>query len=237
MGGWHDGYTNAALRMSQNLPNCRAIIGPWSHNWPDTVLPGPNIAFMDECLQFWEEHLKGVGGKWESMPRLRWYQCHGIVAPAPSVLSWPGHWQSGDGKEEGRVMFRFSDDGKLSPLQRSNPGLLASPVSVAFSGSAGLHCGEWLSFGAPDLANDQRSVAAYYGCWFTVPVSQPLHIMGHCEVSVICSVDTEAAQLYVGLCHVMSSSNGGYRLITYGVQNINGRYLIGVVFVIKEKKL
>ena len=58
MGGWHDGYTNAALRMSHCLPNCRAIIGPWAHNWPDTVTPGPNIAFMDECLLFWDQHLK-----------------------------------------------------------------------------------------------------------------------------------------------------------------------------------
>ena len=57
-GGWHDGYTNAAFRLAERLPNCRTVIGPWSHNWPDTAVPGPNIAYMDECLQFWTEHLK-----------------------------------------------------------------------------------------------------------------------------------------------------------------------------------
>ena len=57
-GGWHDGYTNAAFRLAERLPNCRTVLGPWSHNWPDTAVPGPNIAYLDECLQFWSEHLK-----------------------------------------------------------------------------------------------------------------------------------------------------------------------------------
>ena len=26
-GGWHDGYTNAALRLADRLPDCRAVIG------------------------------------------------------------------------------------------------------------------------------------------------------------------------------------------------------------------
>ena len=57
-GGWHDGYTNAAFRLAEKLPNCRTVVGPWSHNWPDTAVPGPNLAYLDECLQFWTEHLK-----------------------------------------------------------------------------------------------------------------------------------------------------------------------------------
>ena len=89
---WHDGYTNAALRMSEKLPNCRALVGPWSHNWPDTVVPGPNIAFMDECLRFWDEHLKGVTpGRdmdWAATPLVRWFHCDGVMRPGPSVTSW-----------------------------------------------------------------------------------------------------------------------------------------------------
>merc|ERR1719474_2108323 len=59
IGGWHDGYTNCALRMAQTLPNCQTIVGPWSHNWPDEAVPGPNIGFMDECLQCWD-HISRV---------------------------------------------------------------------------------------------------------------------------------------------------------------------------------
>ena len=72
-GGWHDGYTNAAFRLAERLPNCRTVLGPWAHNWPDTAVPGPNIAYLDECLQFWTEHLKQeeVRLSWASLPSLR----------------------------------------------------------------------------------------------------------------------------------------------------------------------
>ena len=46
----------------------------------------------------------------------------------------------------------------LSDAKKMDQGLgkMSEPVSVAFSGIAGLMCGEWLSFGAPDLPGDQR---------------------------------------------------------------------------------
>ena len=47
IGGWHDMYSNAVFRMVENLPNCRGIIGPWSHNWPDEAVPGPQVC--DTC--------------------------------------------------------------------------------------------------------------------------------------------------------------------------------------------
>ena len=97
-GGWHDGYTNAAFRLAERLPNCRTVLGPWSHNWPDTAVPGPNIAYLDECLQFWTEHLKEeeVRLGWASLPRLRWWQCRGEKQPGPRVDIWPGLWQARD---------------------------------------------------------------------------------------------------------------------------------------------
>ena len=135
IGGWHDGYTNAALRMSEKLQYCKTIVGPWSHNWPDTAVPGPNIAFMDECLQFWDEHLKGNPSKitWQDTPRVRWYQCQGEVAPGPSVLSWPGQWQSGK-KPQGssETILTLIDGGKISFETRSQK--LSNSVDVTFSG-------------------------------------------------------------------------------------------------------
>ncbi len=43
MGGWHDGYSDAAIRLVQNLPNARLIMGPWSHMWPDSDPPGAKV--------------------------------------------------------------------------------------------------------------------------------------------------------------------------------------------------
>ena len=51
-----------------------------------------------------------------------------------------------------RVVMILCDNKKLQGVG----GGLSSPVKISFSGSAGLMCGEWLSFGAPDLPGDQR---------------------------------------------------------------------------------
>ena len=45
IGGWHDMYSNAVFRMVEKLPNCRGLIGPWSHEWPDISTPGPQVRF------------------------------------------------------------------------------------------------------------------------------------------------------------------------------------------------
>ena len=43
-------YTNAVFRMVEKLPNCRGIIGPWSHNWPDESTPGPQVCIFLNVL-------------------------------------------------------------------------------------------------------------------------------------------------------------------------------------------
>ena len=130
--------------MSEELPNCRALVGPWSHNWPDTVVPGPNIAFMDECLQFWEEHLKSVSpGRdrgWAATPRVRWYHCDGVMRPGPGVAEWPGVWQSGPAAQgSGRTVFSLGQENKLTPSDNSARTSLSTPVSVSFSGESTVH--------------------------------------------------------------------------------------------------
>ena len=59
IGGHTDGYTNAAFRMAGMLnEESRAVIGPWSHQWPDVSVPGPNVDFLGMCLKWWSAHLK-----------------------------------------------------------------------------------------------------------------------------------------------------------------------------------
>merc|ERR1719228_3147971 len=217
IGGWHDGYTNCALRMAQTLPQCQAIVGPWSHNWPDEAVPGPNIGFMDECLQYWDQHLKGLDRGYDKKPKVRWYLCNGILPPGPSVTSWPGQWQAGV-KSQGSeaVTLALSDNHKLV----RGEGKMEKPLSISFSGSAGLMCGEWLSFGAPDLPGDQRLSSQFQACWFSDSQKTDLHVFGQPVLPLECEVDTETAQIYCGLCHVLP--DGGSRLLTYGLLNLNG---------------
>jgi len=217
IGGWHDGYTNCALRMAQTLPKCQAIVGPWSHNWPDEAVPGPNIGFMDECLAWWDQHLKGMDRGYDQKAKVRWFLCNGVVPPGPSVESWPGQWQAGERSEgSSTVVYTLSDD----CLMKQGQSKMSKPVSISFSGSAGLMCGEWLSFGAPDLPGDQRVASQFQACWFSETLETDFHIFGQAAISVECEVDKQVGQIYCGLCHVMP--DGGFRLITYGLLNLNG---------------
>ena len=213
IGGWHDGYTRCALRMAQTLPKCRAIVGPWSHNWPDEAVPGPNIGFMDECLGWWDAHLKTENEV--SGPKVRWFQALGVEQPGPSVKEWRGNWQKAEtsaGSES--LVFSLASQGKLVAGRDG----MNSSITVGFSGDAGLACGEWLSFGAPDLPGDHRRVAQFQAAWVSDPCEADYHIFGETEVELELGVDKETAQVTASLCHVFP--DGASRLLTYGLLNL-----------------
>src|SRR5690606_28858606 len=91
-GGWADGYSDAVLRMAASFDApCKALIGPWSHAFPDESVPGPSIGFLQECLRWWDQHLKGIDTGIMDEPRCRlWMQ--EPVAPAARHPERPGRW-------------------------------------------------------------------------------------------------------------------------------------------------
>ena len=59
IGGWADGYTNAVPRLLSGLTCPRkGLIGPWSHQFPETAIPGPMVGFLRESLRWWDYWLK-----------------------------------------------------------------------------------------------------------------------------------------------------------------------------------
>ena len=214
IGGWHDAYTRPALRMAHTLPRCRTLVGPWSHNWPDTAVPGPNIGYMDECLGWWDAHLKG-SGEMEG-PKVRWFQALGVERPGPWVEKWRGHWQQGEASEGAKVVtYSLGPGGRLV---EGAGGVMSESVVVPFSGEAGLACGEWLSFGGPDLPADQRRAAPFQAVWTSAVLESETHVFGEAVVTLECSVDKEVAQVTASLCHVFP--DGASRLLTYGLLNL-----------------
>lgn len=74
IGGWADCYHTAIFRMAENFScDWRALIGPWPHEFPDDCIPGPRIGYLQECLRFWDYHLKGVENGINKEPRFRVY--------------------------------------------------------------------------------------------------------------------------------------------------------------------
>ncbi len=76
VGGWHDPYRDAVLRLVEHLPpdRVRGLIGPWSHQYPDRGLPpGPAIGFLQETLRWWDHWLKDKDTGVMTDPLLRAY--------------------------------------------------------------------------------------------------------------------------------------------------------------------
>jgi predicted acyl esterase len=71
-GGWADGYTSLPFRIvaaedkyrqssTENVHHqrrrCYGIVGPWSHNYCEKVLPRPPIPFLQESVEWWRAWL------------------------------------------------------------------------------------------------------------------------------------------------------------------------------------
>uniref|UniRef100_A0A1I8HKC2 Peptidase_S15 domain-containing protein n=1 Tax=Macrostomum lignano TaxID=282301 RepID=A0A1I8HKC2_9PLAT len=63
IGGWHDLYSDALLRLADRLPNTAscALLGPWSHDWPDTAAPGRALPSLTSACA-------GGGCTWSERP-------------------------------------------------------------------------------------------------------------------------------------------------------------------------
>ena len=92
VGGWADGYSNAIPRLLAGLKVPRkGLVGPWAHRYAHFAEPGPRIGFLQECLRWWDQWLKGqdTGIMAEPMYRV-WMQ---DTAPArPYYKERPGRW-------------------------------------------------------------------------------------------------------------------------------------------------
>ncbi len=80
VGGWADGYSNAVFRLIANL-KCpkKGLIGPWAHKYPHFAKPGPRIGFLQECIRWWDQWLKGKETGIMDEPMLRMW----MEDPAP----------------------------------------------------------------------------------------------------------------------------------------------------------
>jgi uncharacterized protein len=92
VGGWADGYSNAIPRLLAGLRVPRkGLIGPWAHRYPHFATPGPQIGFLQECLRWWDQWLKGIDTGIMDEPMYRvWMQ--ESVPPKAHYDERPGRW-------------------------------------------------------------------------------------------------------------------------------------------------
>lgn len=218
--GLNDGYTSSAFRMMDAL-NCprKAIIGPWAHGYSHQAVPGPNIAFLNESVRWFDRWLKEKENGIMDEPDLRVY-LEDSYKPATLLEHMEGHWVglplplSSVGKVH---KLYFSQNGKLDRDAASGTAIYASKDLTVGFGS-----GCWCPFGMDkDFPVDQKHADQNSLVFETAPLTQKVTILGIPKVHLSVSVDTKVANVIVRLLDV--APDGTSCLLSRGLLNLEYR--------------
>ncbi len=244
VGGLADGYTDTVFRLAAglNVPY-RAIIGPWSHNYPIVGVPGPNIDFLDQLVDFFDRYLRSDGdgdqgrghadpdhlvdvataeadAAWAAEPLRIWVQDH--VAPAPSHPERPGRWVAEPSWPSPNVSMQsrwLSTNGRMSADRPAAPG---EPVDGGNPLTTGLYQGRWWGYAAPgQLPADQQLESDPAFRFDDAPVVEPVDLVGIPKLLLRVAVDAPVAQVAARLCDV--APDGSMLQISRGVLNLTHR--------------
>lgn len=220
VGGWADGYPNPIFRMLEHLPGVRkGLIGPWGHKYPHFAMPGPRMGFLQECLRWWDQYLKGIDTGIAGEPMLRaWMQ--EPATPAAIYDERPGRWiaePSWPGSGVGERSLALSP-GRLAEDADSDDVLtIRSPMT------AGLSSGAWCGYGVlPTLPVDQRMEAGNALVFETEPLEEAVEILGFPEFEVKLASDKPVALISATLSLVLE--DGAASRVSYGILNLTHRH-------------
>jgi uncharacterized protein len=221
VGGWADGYSNAVFRLLANLKGPRkGLIGPWAHKYPHFAKPGPQIGFLQECIRWWDQWLKGKDTGIMDEPMFRvWME--DPVQPQPYYDYRPGRWiaeprwPSDNLRQEQRPLF----------LHRlGNVGDRPSQATATLHPwqTVGLAAGKWCSYGIiPDQPRDQRAEEGGQLLFDSEPLDSDLEIFGFPVLDLRITSDQPNALIAATLCEIMP--DGAVTRVTYGVLNLTHR--------------
>ncbi len=219
--GWADGYSNAVFRLLASLGVPRkGLIGPWSHKYPHLGVPGPAIGFLQECLRWWDQWLKGIETGIMREPMLRvWMQ--DSVPPTTRYRTRPGRWVAEPSWPSPNVEQRRLP---LVPgrILRPDERVPETALSIQSPLSVGLFAGKWCSYAAaPDLPHDQRQEDGGALVFDSAPLEERLEILGAPAVELELASDKPVAMVAVRLSDVAPDHKA--TRVTYGLLNLTHR--------------
>ncbi|MEM8730473.1 MAG: CocE/NonD family hydrolase [Pseudomonadota bacterium] len=220
VGGYADGYTNPIFRMMEHLAGPKkALIGPWAHKYPHFASPEPKIGFLQECLRWWDQHLKGRETGIMNEPMIRaWIQ--DPAPPSADAIPRPGHWISAEGWPTAQTTphHLFASDKSLA----TTPDTGADAVTLSSPETAGWTAPAWCIYGAtPDGALDQNGEAGLMTSVETAPLEQDVTIFGLPQLTA--EITSATAQANLAAVLSMVAPDGQARMITFGVLNLTHR--------------
>ncbi len=238
VGGLADGYTDTAFHVVEGLSSSRGgspgdtvrgIVGPWSHNYPAVGVPGPNIGFLQEIVDWFKLHLDhhGVvaaagGASWNDPVRI-WLQ--DSVPPSAFYQERPGRWISEPTWPSPNVASEdlWLDLGAGGPGHQDGALLSEPPSETSISGSnnqtCGLRQGGWWGYAQPgQLPDDQRREEPAAFRFVGPPTEEALAIVGIPKLHLTLSADAPQALVAARLCDM--APDGSSLQLSRGVLNL-----------------
>jgi uncharacterized protein len=216
--GWVDTYVNTVPRIlaSVHAP-CKALIGPWAHNYPESASPGPSLEWTYEEVRWWKHWLADEPTGIMDEPMLRAYMPYRTASEIyPANI--PGRWIAEAAWPSPRIGARtwYLDEGRLS----STPG---SRSEVRYVGDriVGLQKPEWLPFPPEGLPGEQTPDDRKSLCFDSEPLKAQLEILGRSVARIRVAADQPVAKIALRLCEL--KPDGTSWLVTYGLLNLTHR--------------
>ena len=221
-GGWMDSYVDPVFRM---LERCtaprRAIVGNWTHEFPDDGYPGPNIDWLHETVRFLDHWLKGVPNGVMDEPALTWYHRE-WAPPDPFPRSWPGSWRANTAwpiAGAGRLELALTGGGRLADEPEPEPTVdrLVHRATVGTRGAL-----SWGAGGRPNgLARDLRPDDSLVPTYTSEPLDAPVDVLGGPVVALVWRSPVPVATAVVRLQDI--APDGTPIQVTAGIFNLTHR--------------
>ena len=215
IGGWNDNYMNAPAALLQNVPNAKAIVGPWVHQYPHMAVPGPRIDWLGEMKRWWDRWLKGAANGVDALPGYRVYMLDS-APPDASAATRPGRWLA-ETLPSPRVTTKSLALGGDGVLGGTGPlhAVINTPQTL---GSA---AGEFFPMGLNgEMAGDQSADDARALC-FDHHCPDGLALLGAAELTLTLRAQATHGFVIARLCDV--APDGASTRIAHGFLNLHHR--------------
>lgn len=217
VGGWRDGYCNAAVRLATSLDApSEVVMGPWPHVLPDRTDVLPRVDLVQLLSSWFLRKLTDHGPTGPEFPVRVFVQSFDDPTSSPRRISggWRGYRSWPDA--EGVAVLGLSQDGRL--CEAPVPGEVTCPVAP----SAGVHTGNWCPPPPPDgLPGDQRADERLAVTFESEPFEEPFECLGFPRLTVEAAHPGPTATIVAKLSDV--APDGASQLVTRVVLNLSRR--------------
>ncbi|MFA1821697.1 CocE/NonD family hydrolase [Virgibacillus oceani] len=215
--GWQDGYTDRVFSLLNNIPYAKGLIGPWHHEFPEVAMPEPAIGFLQECLRWWDQWLKGIDTGVKDDPKLiSWIQNSEL--PQVDYDERPGKWvaeESWPSEQITKNDYWLSGDYQLQQNPSNEQKLVVPSVQ-----EHGMYAGVYCPFGEPgDLPADQRLENGKTIVFTSDPLEETIDLLGEPTFHMTFTSDQPNALVAAKLCD--KAPTGESTLISWGMLNLN----------------